>query len=199
MDIFTVSYLALWLMVIAEGAALVLALRALGNLYLGTRAAIERDGLSINSKAPVFSALTLQGRTINSRDFPRRWSVLIFVLPTCRICREMLPDLDAFAQQVSPDIGTYVLVRGDPETAEELAGRAPRIEVLAITDRVAARLYRARVSPYVTVVDPDGVVRAKGVVDRIDHVAHLLAEAGLQNEVTRRHERAELDRARQQA
>jgi hypothetical protein len=63
--------------------------------------------------------------------------------------------------------------------------------VIAIPDAVATRKYRVRVSPYATVIDPNGVVRAKGLVDRVEHIEHMLHDAGLRNEVTIRHELAE--------
>ena len=44
-DIWTVSYIVLWVLVLLEGVAIIVLLRQFGAIYLGSRAAINRDGL----------------------------------------------------------------------------------------------------------------------------------------------------------
>jgi methylamine dehydrogenase accessory protein MauD len=194
MDIFTISYLILWAVVLLEAIALVVVLRAVGNLYLGSRGAIERDGLELDTTAPDFKGTLADGSTFDSRHLAGRWRVFLFALPTCQICRKLLPELRGLTDELGDEVGVHVLVRGTPSLAAAFAGSVPSPNVVAISDAVATRGYRVRVSPYATVLDPNGQVRAKGLVDRIEHVEHLLQEAGVRNAVTLRHEVAERQR-----
>ena len=45
-DLFGVSYVVLWLIVLVLAVAVIVLAHALGTLYLGSREAIERDGLT---------------------------------------------------------------------------------------------------------------------------------------------------------
>lgn len=197
MDAFTISYIVLWALVILETVAMVVLMRAVGNLYLGSRHAIERDGLAIGSKAPEFDGQLLDGAPFSSRNLGGRWRLLLFALPTCQICRRLLPEIRRLSDELGDEVAVRVLVRGTPALATAFASGYPA-NIVSVSESVAARGFKVRVSPYATVIDPSGEVRAKGLVDRIEHVEHMLHEAGIHNEITARHE-AERDRGHEHA
>lgn len=190
MDLFAISYVLLWAVVVLQTVALFVVLRAVGNLYLGTRSAIDRDGLAVGSIAPDFVAQTSDGATVQSHDFRGRWQVLLFALPTCQICRSLMPELATLARDLGDQVGVHVLVRGEPRMARPFCDLARGVDVLAVAEAIARRSYRIRVSPYVTVLDPSGVVKAKGLVDRVEHIEHLLGDAGVRHPVALRHAQA---------
>jgi methylamine dehydrogenase accessory protein MauD len=188
MDAFGASYVVLWTLVIAEGVAIFVLLRAVGSIFLGGREAIERDGLPLGAVAPPFEAHDAAGRPVQLAHLLGRWSVLIFASPSCGICRELLPTVQSLSRDLGGAADISVLLRGEVEDArlmqESLAGP---IRILAIGRNGIAQRYRVRVSPYAQVLDASGRVRAKGLVNTRDHVEHLLSSAGLEHRALDRH------------
>ncbi len=187
MDIGSIAYLTLWLIVIAEGVAVIILARTFGAMILGTRDAIERDGLTLGNRAPEFEGVDPSGTQVASRDLLGDWLVLVFASPSCRICREMLPGLRQLARTLRGQVRLMILLRGSLEDARQFPLSDP-LGILAIGYHGTAERYRVRVSPYVNVVDPEGRIRAKGLVNEPEHIEHLLSEAGLKHPIVLRHE-----------
>jgi hypothetical protein len=186
MDLGTIAYITLWLIVIVEGVALVVLTRTFGAMILGTRDAIERDGLKLGTVAPRFVATDTEGVQASSSGLFVGWTVAIFASASCRICREMLPALADLSEKLADQARVVILLRGSPEEARTLPV-AGRVEVFAIGAHGIAEQYRVRVSPYVNIIDPAQVVRAKGLADASEHIEHLLREAGFEHPVVMRH------------
>jgi len=189
MDFGTIAYITLWLIVIAEGVALVILTRTFGAMILGGRDAIERDGLKLGSVAPPFLATDTEGVPAPSSRLFAGWTVAIFASASCRICREMLPTLGALSEKLAGQARVLILLRGSPEDARTFPV-AGRVEVLAIGAHGIADQYRVRVSPYVNIIDPAQVIRAKGLADASEHIEHLLREAGFEHPAVMRHSAA---------
>lgn len=104
----------------------------------------------------------------------------------------MLPGLNAFVHSLEESARIVLAVRGTVEEARVLGDDAdPTILVLAIGAHGVAEQFGVRVSPYLTVVDPDGRVRAKGLVNTADDIAHKFAEAGFRHTSVGRHVHAD--------
>lgn len=190
MDLFTITYILLWALVLLQAVVLLVVLRSFGTLFLGTRDAISRDGLSIGTEAPDFTANTGAGDSISLRDFRGRWVVLIFASPTCQICWELIPTLDPLRNRLADHVEFALLLRAERDVAAEYEHRVQgSIRVLSIGKQGTAEQYHVRVSPFVHILDPLGVVRAKGLVNDRDHMEHLLVDAGLEHESLRPHGR----------
>jgi hypothetical protein len=188
MDWWSISYAVLWLVVVIEALALLVLARAVGAIVLGTRDAIERDGLELGKKAPYFVGIRADGTTTGSSELVQHYAALVFASPSCRICRDMLPDLGRLARGLGDDARVVILLRGSVEDARLMqADVDPALEVWSIGASATAQRYRVRVSPYVQVLDPAGLVRTKGLVNNADQVEHLMFDAGLRNQVTARH------------
>ena len=50
-----------------------------------------------------------------------------------------------------------------------------------------AEQYKVRVSPFAHILDPEGVVRAKGLVNDREGVEHLLSDAGMKHLALEKH------------
>jgi len=82
-SIFYVSYVAMWVLLIAEGILLLLVYRQFGLAALGTAEGVERDGLAIGEVAPAIRGVTAQGVSIELVPQPGSLYLLMFVSPTC--------------------------------------------------------------------------------------------------------------------
>jgi thiol-disulfide isomerase/thioredoxin len=85
-------------------------------------------------------------------------TVLLFTSPTCVLCRELKPSLDAFRRQYRELRVHTVDLEQDP----------------AVFDAMAVRS-----TPYVVAVDGSGVVRGRGVANSLEQIEELVREAQL--------------------
>ena len=146
-----VAFLALWLVVAVLAVAVVALLRQIGVLHQR----LAPMGVHFASEGPVLDA-PAPGVGID-------WSVstltvLLFTSPTCVLCRELKPSLDAFRRQ-------YRELRVQTVDLETEA---------AVFDAMAVRS-----TPYVVAVDRDGVVRGRGVANSLEQIEELVREARL--------------------
>lgn len=146
-----VAFLALWLVVAVLAVAMVALLRQIGVLHQR----LAPMGVHFASEGPVLDA-PAPGVGID-------WSVsaltvLLFTSPTCVLCRELKPSLDAFRRQ-------YRELRVQTVDLDAEA---------AVFDAMAVRS-----TPYVVAVDRDGVVRGRGVANSLEQIEELVREARL--------------------
>lgn len=146
-----VAFIALWLVVAVLAIAVVALLRQIGVLHQR----LAPMGVHFASEGPVLDA-PAPGVGID-------WSVstltvLLFTSPTCVLCRELKPSLDAFRRQ-------YRELRVQTVDLEAEA---------AVFDAMAVRS-----TPYVVAVDRDGVVRGRGVANSLEQIEELVREARL--------------------
>jgi hypothetical protein len=182
MDLVSVSYAVLWIVVLIQGFALILVFRSMGTVFLASRDGISRDGLKVGTKAPMFVGSS-NGQPRSLAEFIGKWLVLVFAAPTCQICLQVLPDLGRLRDDLGDEVDILLLLRADADVAVDYQrSTGTTLPVLAIGQHGVAERYLVRVSPFVHVLDPDGMIRAKGLVNTVENVAHLLYEGGLRNE-----------------
>lgn len=81
-----------------------------------------------------------------------------------------------------------VMFQGSVEDATAIAQLgASTLPIIAIGRRGIVERYRVRVSPFVQVLDSEGIVREKGLVNGRESLEHLLGRAGVDHPVTQRH------------
>ena len=170
-----VSYIALWAVVLFQGVVIFLLLRQLGVIYLGTARGVARDGLPVGERAPDFAAADLDGRPVSLADFRGRPLLLIFGSPGCGPCRQLVPDLNRFAQERREELRVLFLSRGEAEEARRFASDlGVRVPVATHPDDELLDIYRARVTPFAFLIDGEGVIRAKGLANNREHLELLL-------------------------
>lgn len=133
------------------------------------------QGPAVGEQAPVLSAATLGGERIEigRPSAQRRSQLLLFVSPTCPVCKKLLPIARSFA---SAERLGMVLV-GDGDLAEQRAMiRSFELErVTYVSAPEVGMTYRVGKLPYAVLIDADGVIRAKGLVNSREHLESLIA------------------------
>jgi methylamine dehydrogenase accessory protein MauD len=164
--IWLISYILLWLLVFALFLLVFLLYRQLGVMYLGSAEGVSRDGLDRGAKAPDFSVTDQYGelhRLINYRGKP---AVLLFGSPHCSPCRILLPQLHDWAKG-HPEVGVLWLNAASPEESlkfvSDTGSSLPIAPYPPETNLMDS--YRVRVTPFMFLLDEEGVVRAKGLVN----------------------------------
>ncbi len=164
--IWLVSYIVLWLVVLALLVLVILLYRQLGIMYLGSAEGVSRDGLEPGTQAPDFSLTDQYGNVQRSIDYRGRPFLLLFGSPHCGPCRVLLPQLHEWAVE-HPEVGVIWL---NSASAEENARYASEVGATlpmsshTPADGLAER-FKVRVTPFLFFLDERGVVRAKGLAN----------------------------------
>jgi methylamine dehydrogenase accessory protein MauD len=166
------SYLILWFFVIVLGFLVLVLYRQMGEMYLGTREARTRDGVRLGSDAPTVHATDLAGTRLQIPA--RRETLLAFVAPDCGPCRKLMPDLVAFTA-ARPELAVIAIGGADAERNEQFAREfGTRFPVLTQEQEWISIKYRVRSTPFAFYLDRAGVVRAKGIVNRMTQLEQLV-------------------------
>lgn len=176
-----ISYAVLWLLVIVLSVLLVALARQVGALHLrlGPRGALELDteGPPLDEPAPSRRTLDVEGRALTIGSGQAQ--LLLFVSPSCPICREVLPSLKVVARQGR---FTPIVVVDDTEVTD-IPNRAAGASTVAGPE--IAEAFGVPGTPYTVLLDRSGIVRAKGTVNNLEQMEGLvdtaerrMAEAG---------------------
>lgn len=129
-------------------------------------------GPAVGDLAPVLGAPSLAGSPVRIGGPSTRSRLLLFVAPGCPVCKKLLPIARSFASAERLEI---VLV-GDGEASElrTLVERY-RLEQLPFVNSPEIGLaYQVGKLPYAVLLDADGVIRAKGLVNHREHLESLI-------------------------
>ena len=164
--IWLVSYIVLWILVLALGALVLLLYRQLGIMYLGSAEGVSRDGLPKGTPAPDFTLTDQYGHQQRVAAYRGRPLLLIFGSAGCSPCRILMPQLDEWLP-AHPEMGIIWLNMNSPEeTLKYVSDVGATVPVVPTTpdDKIAER-YRVRVTPFSFMIDENGVIRTKGLVN----------------------------------
>ena len=168
-----VSTVLLWLAV-GVLALLVLALaRQVGVLHerVAPLGALMLDqGPKVGERAPIFEVKDLFGRPTRLGGLRGRPLLLLFVSSTCPVCKKILPIALRLAREENLDLALI----GD-EREEDLRRLAQGLaEVQVLNAPEVGQVYKVGKIPYAVLIDPEGVIRAKGLVNNREHLESLM-------------------------
>lgn len=178
-----------WL-VIAALAVCVLALaRQVGVLHervAPVGALSTANGPAVGEVSPRLTVATLDGAelTIGARRPSGRLALLLFVSPSCPICKVVIPVACAFARSERIDI--VFIGDGPGEELRELVARFHLEDLPFVNSPAVGLTYQVGKLPYAVLLNPEGVIVAKGLVNSREHleslvVAHEIGTASIQD------------------
>lgn len=134
-------------------------------------------GLDIGEIAPTFIATDQYNNVVHFDDFGKKQRLLAFVKPGCLICPKALEALEYLIQNEQDIIGLVVGSSNHEKNRIYITEHTVKLPFLTPDSDSVKKLYKVRASPLVFVVDEAGVIRAKGIVNRVEHLQQLLATA----------------------
>lgn len=148
--LFWISYVTLCAVVVLLGFVVVALLRQVGVLYtridpLGANPAGE--GPEVGEVAPAAGPF----------PYSAPLTLVFFGSPTCEVCKQLRPSLDAFRREY-PDV-SFIDVEHSEESAATFLS------------------FRVRSTPFVVTVDNKGIVRGSGIVNSLEQVEELIASS----------------------
>lgn len=183
-ELWLASYVILWLIVAALCFIVIGLLRQLGliQLRLGPDPGVlvTKEGLDRGTQSPDFAALDVRTkREVRSTALRGRRLLLLFVTPTCLACRQLVPHINDLAHERGREVEVLAVCHGSDVTCGEFAA-AYRLETPLLLDPInaIAELYDVRMTPFGFVIDENGIVRLRGIVNSWPQLAALLEEEG---------------------
>jgi methylamine dehydrogenase accessory protein MauD len=181
-DALAVSNALLWVVVVALALVVLALARQVGLLHerLGPAGALAlAGGPKPGEPAPTLELLDFAGRrvSIGGADPQGRSLLLVFVSPTCPVCRSLLPALRSLARR---ERGLRVVLASDGprEEHEAFVREHAQGELAYVLSQALGLAYRVPRLPWAALVDARGVLRSQGLVNSREHLESLLeAEA----------------------
>ena len=176
---FIVSHVLLWLVIVVMGVVIFALARQIGLLHerVTPMGALMADhGIQVGQPAPVMALMDIRGCeiTLGGRSLRDRQTLLLFVSPTCPICKKLLPAARSFARREQRHLDIVLVGDGDRADQERMI-RDHRLEDIpyVISTEVGMK-YQVAKLPYSVLLGSDGTVRAKGLVNSREHLESLM-------------------------
>ena len=178
MTALAVSNAILWVVVIALAIALLAVIRQLGVLHeriAPVGALMLAKGLKVGEITPTVAVQDLEGHaiTLGAARTDERATLLMFVSPTCPVCKTLLPALKS-SLAAERDWLDIVLASDGEESAHREFVQAHRLGAFPYV--VSAPLgisYQVSRLPFAVLIDAQGVLRARGIVNSREHLESL--------------------------
>lgn len=179
MEPLVVSQVILWIVVavlVLTVAALVRQIGVLHERVAPLGALSTRTAVDVGQEAPRFDVIDLAGRPVHigGRSPDGRSQLLLFVSPSCPMCKKLLPVARSFARSERQGVGIVLMGDGDRPAHEALIAEHRLSEVpFALTPIVGINLGIGRL-PHAVLIDHAGIIRSKGIVNSREHLESLL-------------------------
>jgi methylamine dehydrogenase accessory protein MauD len=170
------SNVILWLVVVALGIVVFGMVRQIGVLHerIAPMGALMNDrGPEVGEMAPDLRVSTLDGQPVRlgGGNPSRRSRLLLFVSTTCPVCKKLLPIAKSFAEGEKLDV---VLVGdGDLKEQREMIAQHALQAIPYVNSPQVGMAFHVGKLPYAVLIDEDGVIRAKGLVNSREHLESL--------------------------
>ncbi len=178
----SVSNVLLWCVVLVLLAMVIALARQVGVLFerVAPMGALVTDsGPALGAAAPALELVTLDARPLSVPGPAGVGTLLFFLSPTCPVCKKLLPVLKSVQQAERSWL--RVVLASDGNMPEHLAfwqsaglGGFPYV--------LSAELgmtYRVSRLPYAVLIDEQGKVRAKGLINSREQLESLFAAKDL--------------------
>lgn len=182
--IWTISYIAMWVIIAGLTFTVVGLLRQLGliQLRLGVDpgALITTEGIARGVPAPDFEAADVgTGKRVRLAEFRGQRVMLVFLTTGCLACRELVPHLNEVAREYRDSIQFLTVCYGDVPACSYFA-RTHHLEITMLSDptNVVATSYGITATPFAFLIGEQGLVLLRGVANSWPQLEALLKEEG---------------------
>jgi methylamine dehydrogenase accessory protein MauD len=173
-----VSNLVLWVVVIALTLVVFALVRQLGILHeriAPAGALLLERGLKVGESAPVVAVSDLDGqsRSIGAPATDGRSTLLVFVSPTCPVCKALLPVLKTSRRGERQWLEVILASDGAEEEQRRFVGANGLSEIPYVLSAPLGMAYQVGRLPFAALIDSQGILRARGLINSREHLESL--------------------------
>ncbi|KWR87996.1 methylamine dehydrogenase accessory protein MauD [Cupriavidus sp. IDO] len=174
-----VSQVMLWLAVVVLGVVCLALVRQIGVLYeriMPVGALVVDKGPAVGSTAPAFDLRDLNARAVKVGGLAQdsRSTFLFFVSPTCPVCKKLLALLPSLQAREGANYRFVLASDGEHKVHEAFYRKAGLQAFPYVLSEELGMAYHIGRLPYAVVIDAEGKVRSKGLVNTREHLESLL-------------------------
>lgn len=163
--------------------------RQIGVLYERVApmgALITDSGPKVGEISPVFALMDLAGRAVTLGGSAGVATLVFFLSPTCPVCKKLLPILKSIQSAERSWLRIVLASDGEPEEHRRFVASHGLDGFAYVLSSDLGITYRVSRLPYGVLLDRQGSVRAKGLVNSREQVeslfeAHRLDVASIQD------------------
>lgn len=177
MDPLVLSVVVLWVVVVALGVCVLALSRQIGILYerVAPMGALMMDnGPKVGEPAPPVDVTSWEGRALTLGAPAAKGTLLFFVSPTCPVCKKLLPIMRSVQAREGRWLDIVLASDGDRTEHAEFHSRQQLGDFTYVLSQPLGMAYRISKLPYCVLLDAQGTVRAKGLVNSREQVESLL-------------------------
>jgi methylamine dehydrogenase accessory protein MauD len=178
-EVLAVSQALSWAVVLGLAVVVFSLARQIGVLHerVAPMGALMTDRvLNVGDRAPELNVPDIRGQSfhLGGKREDGRSQLLLLVAPNCPVCKKLLPTAKSFAKSERDRAELVLVGDGDQPTQEQFVKREG-LESLpfVITSEIGMRFQVGKL-PYAVLIDAEGTIRAKGLVNSREHLESLL-------------------------
>ena len=178
MSALAVSNIVLWVLVLVLTAVLLAVVRQLGVLHeriAPAGALMLNRGLKVGDAAPVVSVSDLQGTAyeVGAARTDGRSTLLLFVSPTCPVCKSVLAAVKSSRKDERGWMDVILASDGDLKEQQEFVRDQGLESIPYVVSAALGLAYQVSRLPFAALIDEQGVLRARGLVNSREHLESL--------------------------
>lgn len=176
MDGLTAAVGLLWVLVIALATAVYALMRQIGVLFerVAPMGALMTDtGPKIGETSRTFDLRSLTGGAIAVGAAKGRSQLVFFLSPTCPVCKKLLPVLRSTQAAEKEWLDVILASDGDEAQHQRFISEKQIGDFPYVLSTDLGMTYKVSRLPYGVLIDGQGVVRAKGLVNNREQLESL--------------------------
>jgi methylamine dehydrogenase accessory protein MauD len=178
MTALAISNIVLWLVVIGLVLVVLALTRQLGVLHeriAPAGALMINRGPAIGEAVAALDVVDLQGRElrIGAARADGRSTLILFVSPTCPVCKALLPVVTSSRQQERDWLDVVLASDGEPAEHRQFVEEQELQNCTYVLSPALGLSYQVNRLPFAALIDQAGVLRARGLVNSREHLESL--------------------------
>ncbi len=178
MTALAISNIVLWLVVICLMLVLLALTRQLGVLHeriAPAGALMINRGPAIGEVVPALEVVDLAGRAlrIGAARADGRSTLILFVSPTCPVCKALLPVVTSSRQQERDWLEVVLASDGEPAEHRQFVQQHQLQDCSYVLSPALGLSFQVNRLPFAALIDQAGILRARGLVNSREHLESL--------------------------
>ncbi len=164
-DLFLVSYVVLWCLVVLLFIAMFLIYRYLGDFLTDPSKFRKSEGPAMSKKAPELLFLTGEETNVRLGSHSEHPTIVMLVAEGCSACETRMPYMQAFAAKFEAEVRTVIVFEGNEDGFLRYREALSSVAAVVFDKRYSLRkAWKISTTPFAVRLDENGTVTGKSIL-----------------------------------